>query len=146
MEIRWRSITFESITEFDSILASGNGDKLHRVAHRLLGHGTECRRQLEMFGASSQGIKDFPTAWMNVLQYVLIPVVGRRVEGAHAQIKRAGLLARNAQPPYISARLRLNDHLALLQSSQAFHDFCCRRWRSTIVLDDLLVLVKTKIP
>ena len=68
-------------------------------------------------------------------------MVGRRVEGVHAQIKRIGQIARNASPPFISAALAVGEHLQQLQVDTSFGDFCCRRWRSPTLLDDLLRLI-----
>jgi hypothetical protein len=139
-----RRLARECADEFDQLITVGKGPRLHRVAHRLLGKESDCRKQLELFVVSNLPLRAFPIAWVCILQYVLIPLVGRRVEAAHAQIKRIGFLARNAQPPYISASLRLGDHLALLNRNPSLYSFCCRRWRSNTLLDDLLGLLKTK--
>ena len=60
-------------------------------------------------------LREFPTAFIHILQYVLVPLVGRRVEAVHAQIKRLGASARNVLPPYISSRLFLETGLSMLE-------------------------------
>jgi hypothetical protein len=83
-----RQIASECLSKYDELVAVGKENLLHRVAHRLLAPSTECRRQLELFACSDFPLKAFPIAWVCIKQYAMIPVVGRRVEAAHAQIKK----------------------------------------------------------
>jgi len=107
--------------EFDKLVLAGKGDKIHRAAWRVLDPKGECRQQLDRFANSDQPLRCFPIAWLIILQYALIPCVGRRVEGVHGQIKRLGFLARNAQPPFISAALNLEMYLMQMREDVGFH-------------------------
>ena len=129
------------LDEYDKVVACGKGALLHRVAQRLLKPGTECRRQLQAFAQSEFPLKGYPVAWMFVLQYNLVPVVGRRVEAAHAQIKRIGLMAKNSTPPFVASELGKMQHLEKLKLNHSFHTYCCQKWSSPTILDDLLKLV-----
>ena len=78
-----------AITEHDKIVAGGRGDKLHRVAHRVLEPGP-CRTQLEAYDVSGLPLSAYAAVYSTIKAYALIPLVGRRVEAAHAELKRLG--------------------------------------------------------
>jgi hypothetical protein len=138
-----RGYADECCDAYDKCVADGRRNRLHRVAHRIFDPNNECRQQLDKFRTSDLALKAYPVAWMVILQYVLISLVGRRVEAVHGTIKRLGLMARNAGPPFISAALGLTDHLQQLRVDRRFFDLCCQRWRSPVLLDELLHLVHT---
>ena len=71
----------------------------------------------------------------------MIPLVGRRVEAVHSELKRIGQAARNVTPPFISARLSEPQHLVRLSASIEFRDFVIRKWHSTQTLNQVLKLV-----
>ena len=73
---------------------------------------------------------------MTILKYVLIPLVGRRVE--------RGCMPKSS-PPFIYAALVVGEHLQQLQVDTKLRDFCCRRWRSPTLLDDLLRLIRAPL-
>jgi hypothetical protein len=127
---------------YDQIVAAGRGQRLHRVAHLLYQVGCECRRQLLSFADGvGESLRSFPVAHQIVKRYALIPLVGRRVEGMHALIKKIGAVAKNISPPMISAALSEPVHQELLKSSPAFKVFCIKHWRSKTLLNELLQLV-----
>jgi hypothetical protein len=131
--------------EYDGLVSTGFGDKIHRVAHIICGQATECRKQIDLWCRSSgEKLKQFPLAYCTVLRYCLVPVVGRRVEAAHAEIKRLGYAARNVTPPWISAALSEARNLERLRTDRGFYEFCLKHWRSPKLLDDILALVATK--
>lgn len=133
------------IAEYDDLIAKGLEFRVHRVSHLLFSKTTECRRQLEMFGAGlGNSLLDFPVAHRFIMMYALISPCGRRVEGEHAVIKRLGLVARNVSPPWISAALGEALHIQALDSDPDFFRFCVKRWRSQTVMDDLLHLIVPK--
>ena len=70
--------------------------------------------------------------------------MGRRVEAAHAEIKRLGQHANNVLPPWISAAVSEHRNLARLDNDSSFQEFCIDNWRSTNMLDDLLHLIVSK--
>ena len=131
--------------EYDSLVSKGLGDKIHRVAHVMCGQPTECRKQIDLWCRSSgEKLKQFPLAYCTVLKYCLVPVVGRRVEAAHAEIKRLGSVARNVTPPWISSALSEGRNLERLRTDPRFHVFCLEHLRSSKLLGDILALVATK--
>ena len=134
-----------NVSEYDAIVRSGKRDKLHRVAHILYAVGTECRRQLlEFADTPNSTLKNFPLAYLLIKRYALIPIVGRRTEAVHSELKRIGALASNMHPPWIAASLREPAHLERLEHDAAFRKFCEDRWRSRTLMDEVLNLVVPK--
>ncbi len=72
---------------------------------------------------------------------LLIPLAGRRVEAMHAEVKRLGAVAKNVQPPWISAAVSESLNLERLRAEPWFSELCLRRWRYSKLLDDVLLLV-----
>ena len=137
-----RAAAKHNIEEYDKFVADGLGNKLQRVAHKIYGTHTECRRQLELFGLGfGDSLKSFPIAYVCVARYALGPIVGRRVEQQHALIKQLGLQARNVQPPWISAGVSCQRNLERLRTDPKFNTFVIDRWRSKALLNDTLHLV-----
>ena len=138
---RAREWAKEAVDKYDAVILAGNGERLHRVAHLVLAPG-ECREQLVMFSShSTSPLSAFPAAYSVIKRYALIPMCGRRVEAVHSEIKRIGLVARNASPPLISAKLSEPKNLSLLQTNPAFRSFCQSKWNSRRLFDDVLKLV-----
>ena len=131
----------DAVRKYDAAIRAGKEDKLHRVAHIVLGPG-ECREQLIRFSEDPDlPLRSFPVAHCMVKRYALIPMCGRRVEGVHAEIKRMGAVARNINPPLISAKLSEPKHLKLLKTDIGFRKFCLQKWGSRRIFDDVLRLV-----
>ena len=136
-----REVTRANPSEYDKLIAEGKGRFLHRVAHRLYSPG-QCRQELEAFAAGfGQSLRSFSVAYCYIMQYVLIPLVGRRVESTHHEIKTLALQAHNVQSPWISAGVANKRHLKTLQDCPAFKTFVLQHWRSTSLLDSVLRLV-----
>ena len=88
----------QCLARYDQVLGQGRGNTLHRVAHHVLGPSA-CRQQLEAFVAGSLPLNKYPDAYFTVKRYCMIPIVGRRVETVHAEIKRIGKVAPCISPP-----------------------------------------------
>ncbi|CAK0828340.1 unnamed protein product, partial [Prorocentrum cordatum] len=128
--------------QYDSAVEAGRGHLLHRVAHLLLRPGTHCRSELDDFANGvGHSLRDFTHLHSMIMRYALIPIVGRRVEGAHAIIRRLGLIAKNMSPPCISASNSEAEHLARLDNDAEFKRYCQSTWSSKSLLNDLLSLV-----
>ena len=141
-----RDAARDSLDEYDRLMLAGKGAKMHRVAHRIMGADTECRRQLVAFGRERLGatLKDFPVAYVTIMQYACIPLVGRRVESVHHVIKEIGQEAKNVRPPYISAAVSAPQHIERLRTCPDFHKFVSAKWRSKTLLDQVLHLLVDK--
>ena len=127
--------------QYDRAIADGRGKKLHRVCHICFQEGTEVRFQAEQFINGGGALKGFPMLHHVTMRYALIPCVGRRVEACHAVLHRLGLMARNIEPPQLSAKNSLPDHLERLERDKEWMKFVLQKWRSRKLLDDLLGLV-----
>jgi hypothetical protein len=138
-ETRSKEIFMECANEYDTAVAAGRADCIHRVAHRILDKGTVCRQQLDEWYRGTRILAFFPVACMCLLQYALLPGVERAVEGMHGQIKRAARAFSWALPPFICSNLREKQNLTLLDNID-FHTLCCGRWSSSSMLDELLAL------
>lgn len=102
------------LAEFDGIVRSAGAAKVHRVLLRLLAEGSPYRLDLEAWLASSCPITDFPVLHNELLQYCMLPVVGRIIESEHARIQR-NLKGREARlPGSVNAALRSAEVDALL--------------------------------
>ena len=80
----------------------------------------------------------YPIAYSMIKRYALVPLVCRRVERVHAELKQLGKSATNMSPPLISATLREGDHLRRLKSDPKFKDFVLQKWRAKGIFDDAL--------
>ena len=121
-------------------MALGNARKLHRVCHVLFHKNTACRRDIDDFLQSDLALIHFPIAYSELQEYSLVSLVERRIEEAHARIKKHGKSWTYALPPYICASLRQDVHLEALRSDIRFYNLCVSRWRSQNLLDDVLRL------
>ena len=108
----------EAIADYDRCIQAHLSARLHRVSHLLFAPGP-CRFQLEQFAHGSEHLHFYPIAFSMVKRYALAPLVGRRVEAVHAEIKTIGAAAKNIEPPLISATLA--EPIEHLRSSPAFH-------------------------
>ena len=76
----------ECFTEFDEAIIHGDGQKLHRVAHLILGKERECRKQLDAFLLHGDRLQDYPVAFVVLQEYALSKLVERSIEELHARI------------------------------------------------------------
>ena len=136
-----RTFASAAIQEYDGIVAQNRGHRLHRVAHLLLRPGSSSRTQLAHFVTGDKPLRFYPAAYSMIKRYAMSPLVGRRVEGVHHEIKTIGLVARNMNPPLNSATLTEKVNLANLKSDPMFAQFVLRRWPSRTLYDEALHLV-----
>ena len=141
--VRSKEFAKEAMTEYDKMIQAGRGAKLHRVSILILGPGI-CRQQLQQFVDTDLPLSAFPTAYLTIKRYALIMIVGRRVEAAHAELKRIGNAASNIRPPLICATLREPIHLGMLKSSPEFRQFVLEQWRSRSIFNEVLNLVMSQ--
>ena len=135
---RPKQILRECLFEFDEAVAAGH--PIHRVAVRLFGKGTACRRELELWVDSTNPLHKYSAALKILLEYCLCSPVERVIEAVHAMIKRIGRQSPNSYLPSIVAKLRESYNLEQLRTSRRFEDFVKLHWQSTRILDDLLSL------
>ena len=133
-----RRLLKECLVEFDQAVAAGRS--LHRVARRLFGHGTVCRREFELWLESANSLSFYSTAYQYLLEYALCSPVERTIEAIHAMIKRIGSCSPNSLPPYIVSELRESYNLQLLRSNVHFDAMVKKLWWSNHLLSDLLSL------
>ena len=133
-----RRLLKECLVEFDQAVIAGRS--LHRVARRLFGHGTVCRRELELWLESANRLSFYSTAYQYLLEYALCSPVERTIEAIHAMIKRIGSCSPNSLPPYIVSKLRESHNLQLLRSNVHFDAMVKKLWWSNHLLSDLLSL------
>jgi hypothetical protein len=68
----------------------------------------------------------------------LIPLVCRRVEEAHAVIRRVQLTKRTALPHLISAELRFPEHMEMFKPGTLAHNFYLRNFNDRTMLWSIL--------
>jgi len=143
--VKAKAIAKANVEEYDEIIAAGKGDKVHRVGHRLYSKAGRIRYELDQWiNSTIENLRAFATAFVAVLQYALIPVVGRNVEAVHARLKRILQRCTYMKPPGIAAAVRLDQTLELLRKCVEFMMFCVQHWRSRTMLDDVLDLVVSR--
>ncbi|CAK0867379.1 unnamed protein product, partial [Prorocentrum cordatum] len=136
-DMSWRRPLRQSIDESDQAVAAGR--PLGRISHRLLGPEGPCGRELrELNDHEDQRLNDYPMAYAAILSYALAPLVERNVESIHARVSSLGRTMTYVHAPTVCARLREPTHIALLQSSEAFHSFCCMNYRKLKLFDCVL--------
>ena len=109
-----RLLTQECLLGFDVAVAAALS--VHRVARRLFGHNTVCRREFELPLQSTPPLSVYSIASQYLLDYALCSPVERIIEAIHAMIKRIGSQGPNSLPPYMVARLRESHNTELLRS------------------------------
>ena len=101
--------------------------KVHRVAHLLLARGSALRAQAEEFASGVLELMAYPALYNNLKAYALIPVVCRRIEGAHAEWKA------HAQPSsrfaWVASKVRRRDILRALEAGPLFLQLLEHNWR-----------------
>jgi hypothetical protein len=136
-----KAIAKTNVEEYDELIGNGLGDKVHRVAHRLYAKESRIRVELQSWIESSiMSLRCFPVAFVAVLQYALVPLCGRSVEALHARLNRVRRKCTYIKAPALSAGLRFDAHVALLQGATCFKSFCVQHWRSRKLIDDTLSL------
>ena len=131
-----RDLARACVEEFDAAIAAGK--QLHRVAMRLLDPAKAVGRQFREFIISLFPLQHFPEAFFCLTKYSMVELVERRVESIHAIIKQFGAKVSCVTPPYICAIVREKSNMALLQSCEAFFEFCLGSWRKRDLMDSLL--------
>lgn len=122
-------IARECMAEYDSAVASGKHDLLHRVSHRLLAPGTPYRNDLQAFSEGGpRPLSDFPAAHNELRAYALAQLAERKIERMHARVHTFGKHAPRAAPVHVAAKLRESDNLGALSKFHPFHEFCLRHW------------------
>ena len=133
----------ECVAEYDRAVRDGGVKSVHRVAHRILDPlrraGRELREWLE--DASGKTLVDYVHAFLMLQEYALCPLTERRVESIHAILKRYLRRATLILPPMLSAMVREEANLELLETDRVFYDFCVAEWRQTSLLKRTLALV-----
>ena len=129
-----------AIDEYDDAVRCGLSSKLYRVCHRLFVGAI--RNDIDAFLASPPDaqLSAYPCLFLALMEYALIPIVERMIEGIHAQVKHVGKRAAGLSLPQICALLRQNANLDLIKESANFLQFCLREWRSRTALDRILAL------
>lgn len=131
-------------SEYDSVVASGNQNKLHRVAHIIFNKSNDCRSQLDQwYDAAEVALDQYPCGFCTLQEYCLGSLVERRVEQIHAMVKKLGKGATFILAPYLCAKLREASHLQMLRKSSEFYELCVSSWRKRNLLDTILVTRKT---
>ena len=102
-ESRQRAI--ECLQEYSAAILAGLAEKLHRVAHYLLG-ATSLRVQLEAFASSQLPLLSWPQLVIELMGYALVVCVSRRVEAVHSHILSAKRKATCHNMPFIGSKIR----------------------------------------
>ena len=135
---RSKAIARQCVEEFDKTLEAS----LHRVAIRLLSPNKLSGADLRKFVADDQGLppQDCSHAWVPLQEYAFSSLVERRVESIHDQIKRLGSQAANISAPYICAKTREAEYIALLKLNGQCHQCCLNVWHRKNFPDAVLGL------
>jgi len=127
--------------EVDRAVRQGNSDKLDNVTRTHFLPGSMVRKAAESFCSSEDGdMKQFPCLFVKLQEYALIPAVARRVEKAHALIKKAGAHKFGISLPYLCALIRERSNLDAIKAQPDFREFCCENWHSRNITHRLLHL------
>ena len=135
-----QALLHECVLEYDTAVADGLGHQLHRLAHIFLRPCSRCRREVDAFIEHGGALLDYPCLYAWLLQYALVGLVERCVEGLHARLKRLGKQSTYILPPYACALTRSEQTMALLRANSDFHAMCCRVWPRKTFLTGLLRL------
>jgi len=130
----------ECIREYGEAVAAGNVKKMHRISRQLFDPMTSVRKDIDKFLAEGKELRNYSCLFVALLRYSLMPLVERKIEGVHAQIKSIGKMAMGIGMPYVCAVLRLRYHLDLLKKSAEFAAFVIREWHSRSHCDRILAL------
>ena len=135
-----KRILGECIVEFDAAVAGGREAALHRVAVRILSKATPSGAQLRQWLLDDTGrpLRDYPEAWLMVLEYALVTLVERRVESIHAVIKRFLRKLTFITVPQLCAEIRFHDTMKMLVTEVPFRRFVLENWRSRRLMPSLL--------
>ena len=128
------------VGEFDANFAEDGAIKMHRIAWKLFHKDSVVRDRIDDFLDGSEPLRHYRALYSALLELALIPATARRVEETHARIRRIGLQALGVGLPYVCALLRSEFVLDKLFKHNAFMDFCCKRWRSRKIADEILQL------
>jgi hypothetical protein len=140
-EHRAREILSAVLDEVDVCVARGKADQLDRVTRTYFMPGTVVRREAELFiERTSTHYTDYHRLYVGMQIYALIPFASRRVERLHGTIKRQGSHAYGIQVPHLCSQIREAQNLQTVREDAEFKSFCLSNWRSTKLIDELLVM------
>lgn len=125
------------LRDFDEQAAKFGSSKLHRVAVRMLALGTVFRAELEAWLASSRPIEHFVALHNEVVQYAMLPVVGRLIESEHARIQK-NLKGREGRlPGSVNAALRAHEVDTMLDDP-CFFGWAEAFWKKQLGMKNIL--------
>ena len=110
----------EAVEEYDKLMATGMAAQITVKAHSIF-HKTESPLRPDVDHAIATWEVSFRLA-IKSQEWALWPLVCRRVEEAHAVIKRIQTRKLTAMPSFVSAEVRFTENMELL-SSPAAHLF-----------------------
>ena len=116
--------------------------KMHRVGQHFLGPGSALKHQVEAFATTESPLQAWPHLLVSLLCYALTPIVCRRIEGVHSELRSVLRKVNNQRVAMSGAKLRRNDTAKLI-NQEPFVDWLSRWWRSR---NWLLRAVKCIIP
>ena len=136
-----REILAKVLDEVDSLVAQNKSEQLDRVTQKLYLPGGSLRRHAELYIHNTDlQLREVPILYIKLQEYALIPAVGRRIEAAHAHIKRVGQNAFGIQLPQLCAMMRETQNLQALRDDFSFKQFCIDSWHSKRLLGDILIM------
>ena len=115
---------------YDDNVRLGKGNKLHRVAHLILCHGSVLRAQAQTWHSTDAPLEAFPQLHKVLRGYSLIPIVCRRIEAAHAEFQHIAKRMSHGSFALKAARMRRHDVESRLSHDDKFWQFLYRTWRS----------------
>ena len=122
-----KAILRKALAEFEIVVAQGRLSTMHRVARRLLSPDHFCGRELRAWvSAADEPLRNFPYAYVTLLEYALIPLVERRIESCHARLKHLIQKARAMLAPAVCAAMREDYNVDLLKTNPKFHKLWIR--------------------
>jgi len=138
-----KKVLKECLTLYDVAIFEGTFANVHRVAKLLLDSGKACGRELRQWLESDLPLQAFTAAYCGLLEYVLIPLVERRIEAEHAKLKKIGKASTYVLPATLCALLREPANLLLLKNVQ-FVDHCVQMWHRHNIADLVLHARRTR--
>jgi len=117
------------LAEAQRCLDEGLWHKMHRVGQHFLAAGSALRRQIEAFATTDSPLQAWPHLLVELLAYALIPIVCRRIEGVHSELRGILRKVNNQRLAMPGAKLRRND-TAVLLDQQPFVDWVSCWWKS----------------
>ena len=125
----------ECLQEFEE---AGRAE-LHPTTLELLTGRSPVGQQLRAFAKDPErSLHKYPDAFVAIQELSLVPLVERRIEGEHAQVKLAAQRGfRWAGPAMVCARKRRHQVLAMLENPSLLQ-WVCQNWRSRDIFQRVL--------